>query len=134
VGCVVVLLARPRGDISMTDAVDGYPPLHATPWGKADSVVIIAPGIASYSTPSHGGLWLSAERVAGMPRVLREHQTFTVWCSRSGGQWYEEDCDWAIVALAYPAYFTQAEIDAAHGMLKVWQPGLYETFVRGERQ
>ena len=43
-----------------------------TPWGHPDTVTEIAPGIISYSTPSHGGIWLSDQRVASMPKALRE--------------------------------------------------------------
>lgn len=58
-----------------------------TPWGQADNAVELAPGIVSYSTPSHGGIWLSAERRKQLPEV----KTFL-----GGNEWFEEDCDWAI--------------------------------------
>jgi len=79
-----------------------------TPWGIADSVTEVAPGITFYSTPSHGGYHLSPERRAAMPPAIRDKETF------ARGNWYEEDCDWALVALAFPAYFPPEAIDAAH--------------------
>src|SRR5437762_1102035 len=65
-----------------------------TPWGRADSAGIIAEGIAFVSTPSHGGIFLSAEMNEKIPEVFR----------RQGG-WYEEDCDWAI-----PYFFLYVQI------------------------
>lgn len=55
-----------------------------TPWGTADCVRQLAPGIWNVSTPSHGGIKLSKERLAKMPKSMRK-------------AWYEEDCDWALV-------------------------------------
>ena len=50
---------------------------------------------------SHGGYYVSPARVASMPEPLRE---FKPW---AGDNWYEEDCDWCIVALAFPQFFPQ---------------------------
>ena len=79
-----------------------------TPWGIADAATHVAEGITFYSTPSHGGYHLSPERRAAMPPAIRDKETF------ARGNWYEEDCDWALVALAFPAYFPPEAIDAAH--------------------
>ena len=98
-------------------------PTH-TPWGIADSVTEIAPGIIRYDTPSHGGYWLSPERVAEMPKPLRE---FTPW---AGPGWFEEDCDWAVVALAFPQFFPEDAIPAALKTLQRYKPEVYKAFVR----
>src|SRR4051812_49058082 len=82
-----------------------------TPWGHPDTVTEIAPGIVSYSTPSHGGIWLSPERIGEMPRPLQEFVPFGG--KQSGpGRWFEEDCDWSVVALAFPQFFP-ADVTAA---------------------
>lgn len=60
-----------------------------TPWGKADAVTHVAPGIAVVSTPGHGGVKLSPERNKAIPTPLR----------RPSG-WYEEDAE-SYIALAY---------------------------------
>lgn len=78
-----------------------------TPWGVSQSVDPIAPGIDRVSTASHGGFRLSQERLDAMPATLR---TFGPW---AGAGWYEEDCDWAVVALAFPGAFTPADVRAA---------------------
>lgn len=79
----------------------------STPWGPAQDVRMIAPGITSYSTAGHGGINISTARLAEMPEQLRSVAPF------AGPGWYEEDCDWAIVALAFPLYFTADHLAAA---------------------
>lgn len=69
-----------------------------SPWGHNPDVTKVANGIWSVDTPSHGGYYLSPERVAAMPEG---------WASRSfngNGRhgWFEEDVDWSMVALAFP--------------------------------
>jgi len=71
-----------------------------TPWGQADGAEELAPGIISYSTSSHGGIWLSAER----RKALNYDKN---WLNTA--EWWEEDCDWAV-----PYYFFAADI-LAHG-------------------
>ncbi len=94
-----------------------------TPWGPAYSSREIAPGIVLYSTPSHGGYWLSPDRVAEMPKPLRE---FKPW---AGPNWYEEDCDWSIVALAFPQYFPDDAQGAALATLQHYRPELFTEVV-----
>jgi hypothetical protein len=43
----------------------------STPWGAADHVETIAPGIRSVSTPSHGGILLDAAQRAGAIKPRR---------------------------------------------------------------
>jgi len=78
-----------------------------SPWGRPDECDEIAPGIWRVFTPSHGGFIISQQRRDRMPPVLRDFQTF------AGGNSYEEDCDWAIVALAYPDHFTREQLACA---------------------
>ncbi len=94
-----------------------------TPWGHPDTVTEIAPGIILYSTPSHGGYWLSPARIAAMPKPLRQFQPF------AGPNFYEEDCDWSIVALAFPQFFPADAIPAALETIKHYKPELYEQVV-----
>lgn len=69
-----------------------------TPWGYADSEKEIGGGIISVSTPSHGGLFVPPLVFNTMPAELK--------CNVYGeGTWFEEDCEWALVALAFPQYF-----------------------------
>ena len=81
--------------------------LSSSPWGTPDNQHELAAGIISLDTSSHGGIWISAVRRAAMPAALRQIETF------AGGNWYEEDCDWAIVALAFPDAFTPRDIAVA---------------------
>lgn len=83
----------------------------ATPWGRADYVEKYAPGINSYGTPGHGGFKLSAGRNALVdPKV------------RNDKGWYEEDCDWAIVALTFPDVFDARELGYARSTVRRYRP------------
>ena len=59
---------------------------HPSPWGAIQIAEELADGIVSVHTASHGGLWLSSERL----RQMDESE-------RSGDGWYEEDCEAAFV-------------------------------------
>lgn len=65
-----------------------------TPWGAADSVTEVAPGIDTVGTSGHGGVKLSPGRNKMIPLPLRN----------SSG-WYEEDCEINIPLRYFPAEF-----------------------------
>lgn len=50
------------------------------------------------STASHGGIYVPPEVYALMPVDLRGNVY-------GGGTWFEEDVEWALVAVAFPLYF-----------------------------
>ena len=81
-----------------------------TPWGPSDHQTHVAPGIVFHSTPSHGGYHLDAKRNA---QVLAKFPGFRTFCGSVG--WYEEDCDWAAVALTFPDLFTAENLAHAEG-------------------
>mgnify|MGYP006999173872 CR=1 FL=1 len=78
-----------------------------TPWGPSQGATVFAEGLVCHSTAGHGGFHLSSERNAKVDRRLR----------RPGG-WYEEDAEWAIVALAFPHLFTSFERRSAEQTMK----------------
>ena len=84
----------------------------ATPWGQADNKRIIAPGIIDYSTPGHGGIKLTAALAAKVSRAFPTFETF------AGGPWYEEDCDWAFVAVVFPQYWPPKVLEAARNTIR----------------
>lgn len=93
-----------------------------TPWGSAQYVDHLAPGIAVVSTAGHGGVKLSRERNRRIPTPLR----------RDGG-WYEEDCEAGIPTMYYPEAFClryedPVETIAERGRQTVmdWFPDEYE--------
>lgn len=71
----------------------------STPWGQADQVDTIAPGILCVSTPGHGGIMLDAEHVARIPR------TIPAGYSGSRAAW-EEDADWSVPYLLFESEFS----------------------------
>lgn len=86
-----------------------------TPWGAADIVTRVADGIWFCSTPSHGGYKLSAERLAQLRQKFPGlKKTF------AGFPWFEEDCDWAYVALAFPEHFPPDAIPHAQRVYDGW--------------
>lgn len=99
-----------------------------TPWGASQSAREVAPGIVRYDTASHGGYFVSPERVAEMPEPLRKFQPW------AGPNWYEEDCDWCVVALAFPQFFPDDWIPDALTALKRYKPEVYAqvSAMRGE--
>ena len=72
-------------------------------------------------TPSHGGIWLSADRVKAIPAARRAFAAR--WSHGFGDQWYEEDMAAAAVIAAWPDVFdgcgdvaaVVARIDAMEG-------------------
>lgn len=91
-----------------------------TPWGLAQASREIAPGIVWHQTASHGGFFVAPERVAEMPKLLRDFQPW------AGAYWYEEDCDWCLVALAFSQHFPADTLPVALATLKSYQPDLYD--------
>ena len=55
---------------------------HHSPWGPIETAEDVAEGIVSVHTASHGGIWLSPDRLA-----LMDHS------ERTRDAWYEEDCE-----------------------------------------
>ncbi len=89
-----------------------------TPWGHPDQSKELAPGIWSVSTASHGGIYLSPQRLGFMPAIF-VNAGFIKANTEAG--WFEEDCDWAMVALIYPEAFAteiQDDIGAARIIMK----------------
>jgi hypothetical protein len=87
-----------------------------TPWGASQAATVYAEGVTSYSTAGHGGFKLSAER------NRKVHPTL-----RAKGGWYEEDAEWAIVAITFPHLFTAFERRCAERTIKDSWPDAWET-------
>ena len=92
----------------------------STPWGVAQESTQLCRGIVQYSTAGHGGIHVSPSLNA---------QIHEAWRVANG--WYEEDCDWAIVAYHFPAVFPKEQA-AAIRTLKAYNPDEYAT-VTGKR-
>ena len=95
---MATVITSGRNKVAIPDGAPAY-----TPWGAVQTVDEIADGILHYTTAGHGGYWLRPEKQAKIPAVLRNAPTFGDNGSRG---WYEEDCDWCLVALALPLEFT----------------------------
>lgn len=71
-----------------------------SPWGHVHQSEVIAPGLVSVSTASHGGLCLSEERWASLKKAFPDFHGY------AGDGFLEEDCDWAIAAIYWPGEFS----------------------------
>lgn len=87
----------------------------STPWGGSQLAVIYADGVVAHSTAGHGGFHLSADRNSKVHSLLRKDTP-----------WYEEDCEWAIVALSFPELFTAHERAAAEKTIRNTWPDEWE--------
>lgn len=87
----------------------------STPWGGSQMAMIYAEGIVSHSTSGHGGFRLSSDRNSLVDASVR-----------SAGGWYEEDCEWSIVALTFPDMFTGYERRCAEEIAKNTYPTFWE--------
>lgn len=86
-----------------------------TPWGASQGATLYAEDVVCHSTAGHGGFKLSAERNRKVHPVLR-----------SAGGWYEEDAEWAIVAITFPHLFTAFERRCAERTVKDSWPDAWE--------
>lgn len=75
-----------------------------TPWGESQSEYMVAKGITEVSTASHGGILLSPERREVLDKCFPDFTSF------AGGNWFEEDCDWAFPVAVFPELFTEFRI------------------------
>ncbi len=87
----------------------------STPWGGSQMAVIYADGVVSHSSAGHGGFHLSADRNAKIHPLLRKDTP-----------WYEEDSEWAIVAISFPDLFTAHERSTAEKTIRNTWPDVWE--------
>lgn len=72
-----------------------------TPWGPAEHTKDIGGGILRVDTPSHGGYFVPPALNVLVPSIWRESS----FNKQAMNGWYEEDCDWFMVALTFPMQF-----------------------------
>ncbi|MBA1344936.1 DUF7007 domain-containing protein [Rhizobium sp. WYCCWR 11146] len=87
----------------------------STPWGMAQVSRRYAEGIVLHSTASHGGFHLAEKANSAVHALYRSDDGF-----------YEEDCEWAKVAHAFPQLFTAYERRLADRTLRDYFPDAYE--------
>ena len=77
-----------------------------TPWGMAQTKTVYGPGVVEYTTASHGGFRVSGSALDRIPQDEQE----TAWLAGTNPGWFEEDCDWRIVARNLPELFSGREL------------------------
>lgn len=90
-----------------------------TPWGDSQFVETIAEGIMRVSTASHGGFVLSPERLKAMPERFKLNRYGT-------GRFFEEDCEWALVVLAFPEEFSKDQVHIAKSIALALYPSVFD--------
>lgn len=113
-------VTRSTTDIDLTSPADfgGLPSIAEgarTPWGAAQTVTPIGPGIVRVETAVHGGFKLSPQRNALIPPALR-----------NGNGWYEEDTEAHIVVMTFPDLYDGDRRARAEQSVKDWFPDEYE--------
>ncbi|WP_312841736.1 DUF7007 domain-containing protein [Sinorhizobium psoraleae] len=93
----------------------------STPWGMSQLATVYAEGVVSHSTSSHGGFHLSSDLNKRVDAALR-----------ADGGWYEEDAEWAIVAITFPDLFTSYERKCADEIIQNNWPNVWERTYRRE--
>ena len=84
---------------------------HETPWGTAQTVVELAPGIEAVTTASHGGIHLDAEHAAKVSSSIVDK----TWLGLA--QWFEEDCDWCIPFVLFESEILEHGSDHHRGVI-----------------
>jgi hypothetical protein len=97
-----------------------------TPWGNADMREIFTDDVSFYSTPSHGGFRVSGKTLQRIPKHLQRG------CAQWNG-WFEEDCDWAIVAWYLTELFDAADRDHALNTIQNYLPEMCKELGLKER-
>jgi hypothetical protein len=106
--------AEHQRERKMLGRVEEYSRAH-TPWGASQGATVYADGVTSHPTAGHGGFKLSADRNRKVHSLLR-----------TKGGWYEEDAEWAIVAITFPHLFTAFERRCAERTIKDSWPDAWE--------
>lgn len=76
----------------------------STPWGPSQTSREIAPGICFHSTARHGGYYLSLDRFAIFRQCFPDYK---LW---AGDQWFEEDCDAALVTITFAEEYSDESV------------------------
>lgn len=95
----------------------------STPWGTADYCYKYARGVIQYATPGHGGFKVAITKALQMPPALAK-----MGMNWGGALWFEEDCQYAAVMLAFPELFNEAQVKQAKASLMRWNHEAYEEF------
>ena len=91
-----------------------------TPWGNADRISYLNDErtVIRVQTSGHGGIGVQIG--VEMPKHLDVGMLEGQW------RWFEEDQDWAIVALAFPACFDEKSVQGAKETVRNFSPSIYE--------
>lgn len=99
-----------------------------TPWGIAQHIENLAPGVDVISTASHGGIRVSGASLDAMPQALRD-----IGDRHGPDVWFEEDIAWSAVCIGLPELFDESDYRVARGNLKHWYPAAFTKIFPSDR-
>jgi len=86
-----------------------------SPWGEVQNTTPVTEGIEQVTTAGHGGI-----RVFGQTSTKLSVAAKDQAICEDGSYWFEEDCNWAIVANEFPESFSERDQELAQSSLKRW--------------
>lgn len=93
-----------------------------SPWGRVQDWTQHGDGIEFVSTAGHGGFHLDRTRMQTFRKLFPRFDTY------AGGPWFEEDCDAALVIVAFPDRFSREEVWTAFESIKHMARHGYDRF------
>jgi hypothetical protein len=87
-----------------------------TPWGAPQSIDDIGEGVCFVATASHGGYFVPPAINEKIPAAWRAIS----FNGQGAAGWYEEDCDWCMVALTFPSLFPAKALADARKTFAHW--------------
>lgn len=105
-----------------------------SPWGKVDSLTVIARGVRWVGTPSHGGLGVAI----GTAKRLLSPAAQACGFEQSGYLWFEEDCLCSIPFFEHPEWYAAVAFVGAYSReeteasIRRWTPEYFD-FREGRR-
>lgn len=103
-----------------------------TPWGISDSSEFIRDGIMFFATPGHGGFRCETKlyrercqekKIPYKPASDYDTRRYT---------WFEEDGEWAYLAIAFPEHFSEDNLKIADRSIRNYDPDYWEKWQKCE--
>ncbi len=89
--------------------------------------MVLAEGIFQHETAAHGGILVDPEQNAKIPEYMRLANT-DFQDGLKGAGWYEEDEEWAKVAVVFPEVFGERVV-TAKWLMQEWFPDEWNRFI-----
>lgn len=116
-------LLRKKSTTILENSVGDRRDKMTTPWGKIQHSEKVATGVTIVDTASHGGYRISPSRYASMNPALKE-----LGFKYGNYYYFEEDCDWCAVVIAFSELFEAKNLQSALDTFKQTHYKQYEKY------